>query len=164
MFKDRERGRGREKHQCEVKHRLVASRMCLNWGSNPQSRFVPWPGIKPANFGCKERCSNQLSHPARARGSLLGVPFWALCAGLSLQIFLTYRCLYDNWGFDILPQGVAKVIADVVRDFNIRLEWKNEPFLFFFNYEGLRRKLWWRQSFLSIDVCIVFRLFKMRSQ
>ena len=42
-----------------------------NWGSNPQPRYVPWPGIEPATFWCKEQCSNQLSYVARALRSLL---------------------------------------------------------------------------------------------
>ena len=35
------------------KHQLVASHMHPNRGSNPQPRYMPWPGIKPAAFwGC----------------------------------------------------------------------------------------------------------------
>ena len=28
--------------------------------------YAPWPGIEPPTFWCMGRCSNQLSHPARA--------------------------------------------------------------------------------------------------
>ena len=34
--------------------------------SNLQPRYVPWPGIKPPDFWCLGRLSNQLSHQARA--------------------------------------------------------------------------------------------------
>ena len=44
------------------------SNLCMrpNQGSNPQPRYVPWPGIEPATFWCMGRCSNQLNHLARA--------------------------------------------------------------------------------------------------
>lgn len=94
------------------------------------------------------------------RGSFLfcsGVSFWALCSGLPPpQVVLVYRCLHEVWGFDVLPQGVAEVIADVVRDFTIRLsEWMN--FFFFFLTRKALRSLWWRQSFL-LWMGIVFSL------
>ena len=36
-------------------------------GLNPQSRYVPWLGIKPATFWCVGLCSNQPSHRPRWR-------------------------------------------------------------------------------------------------
>ena len=58
---EREREIEREKHQ------MVASHMHPDWGSNPQPRYVPWPGMKPASCWCMGWCSNQLSHPASTR-------------------------------------------------------------------------------------------------
>ena len=43
------------------KHQLAASYTCPDWGSNPQPRYVPWLGIKPAAFWCLGLCSNHLS-------------------------------------------------------------------------------------------------------
>ena len=57
------RKRRREKRE---KRWSVASYMHPNWGSNPQPRYVPWPGIKPTTFWCIGRCSNQLSYQAKA--------------------------------------------------------------------------------------------------
>ena len=57
----REEGRERERKR----HQLVASHTCSNWGWNPQTRKVPWPGIKPAAFRCTGWCSNQPCHLAR---------------------------------------------------------------------------------------------------
>ena len=36
-------------------------------GTEPQPRYVPWLGIKPTTFWCREGCFKQLSHPARQR-------------------------------------------------------------------------------------------------
>ena len=33
------------------KHQLDACHTCPDWGSNTQSRYVPWLGIEPTNFG-----------------------------------------------------------------------------------------------------------------
>ena len=61
----RERKEGREREtlvSCLLMH--------LEWGLNLQPRYVPQPGIKPANFWCTGQCSNQLSHPVMAEMSL----------------------------------------------------------------------------------------------
>ena len=65
-----ERGREREKDQCE-KYWLVASHTCPKWGLYLPHRYVPWPEIEPATFWCMGWCSNQLSHQARARLTFL---------------------------------------------------------------------------------------------
>ena len=43
--------RERERNIMSEKHWLVVSCMCLHWELNPQSRYVPWPGIEPTTFG-----------------------------------------------------------------------------------------------------------------
>ena len=87
----------------------------------------------------------------------------------SSQIFLTFRCLYENWGSDNLPQGVAKVIADVFRDFNISLEWVNEPFFFpfhhfFFFNVGRTKEKTGEDNHFSLLMWIIFSLSQMLSQ
>ena len=57
-FRERERGRERQKHQYE-KHQLVASRMCLDRGSNLQPSFVPWLGIEPVQDNARTKSPNQ---------------------------------------------------------------------------------------------------------
>ena len=55
LILDRERGREREREKninIGEKHPLVAYCMPLNQGPNPQSRYVPRPGIKFATFWC----------------------------------------------------------------------------------------------------------------
>ena len=58
-----EGGREKKKRSSNVRdrHRSVASCTCPDQESNPQPRCVPWP------FGVWGQCSNQLSHPARAK-------------------------------------------------------------------------------------------------
>ena len=74
--RERERGEniyGREKHQS-----IVASCPHSAQRSNPQSRPVPWLGIKPATFWCTGHCSNQLSHWARTGFFLNTYKIWEL--------------------------------------------------------------------------------------
>ena len=68
----RREGGGREKRrQTDVdvreKHWSVASLICLDWELNPQPRYVPWLGFKPANFWSTGQHCSQLGHLARAR-------------------------------------------------------------------------------------------------
>ena len=65
MGTKRERDKQTDIHLRE-KHLLVASHMHPDWGWNPQPRYLPRLGMKPANFlgtGCS---CNQLSHLAGA--------------------------------------------------------------------------------------------------
>ena len=55
----------REKHQL-----FYASHTCLDWGSNPQPRYVSQQAIEPETFWCTGQRSNELSHPARAEYDL----------------------------------------------------------------------------------------------
>ena len=64
----------------ERDHQLVASRTCPNQGSNLPPRYVPWLGIEPATFWCRGWCSNQLSHPARARAIFLVIHSLCKCS------------------------------------------------------------------------------------
>ena len=41
-------------------HRLVASYMCPDWGSNMQPVFLPWQGFEPKTFCCMGWQSNHL--------------------------------------------------------------------------------------------------------
>ena len=50
FFFSREKGGGREGEKEQEKHLLAASRMCPDWGLNPQPRHLPWPGIELATF------------------------------------------------------------------------------------------------------------------
>ena len=40
--------------------------MCLDWGSNPQARYAPHPGIKPATFQLWDDAPTNGATPARA--------------------------------------------------------------------------------------------------
>ena len=60
IFREGRRKGGTERKK--VKHWSLASHTRPDQGSNPHPRDVPWPEIKPANFWCTGRCSNQLSH------------------------------------------------------------------------------------------------------
>ena len=54
---EREEGReegGERNIDVREKHHVVASCRCSDWGSNPQSRHVPWLGIKPATVQLQE--------------------------------------------------------------------------------------------------------------
>ena len=55
-------GRERESFNVREKHPSVASHTCTNRGLYPQPRCMPWLGIEPRSFRCKELCSNQVSH------------------------------------------------------------------------------------------------------
>ena len=66
-----EREEGREKKQekhidVKEKHWLVASFMYYNWESNPQSRLVPWWGIKPVAFWFAGWCPTNWTTQTRA--------------------------------------------------------------------------------------------------
>ena len=56
LMGSRERGKEGEgegeKHRCEreKKHWLIDSYMRPDWGLNPQSRHVSWPGVNPVTF------------------------------------------------------------------------------------------------------------------
>ena len=68
FFRERERETLMWERNIHVKekHWLVTSYKRPDWGWNPKPRYVPRLGIKPATFWCTGRCSNQLSHLARA--------------------------------------------------------------------------------------------------
>ena len=64
--REREREKQTEKHQCE-RETFIGLLLHVPWQvSNLQPRSVPWLADKPATFWCTMRCSNQLSHLARA--------------------------------------------------------------------------------------------------
>ena len=60
---ERQRGKGTLMWERNI-NQLIAFHSPPDQGWNPQPRYAPWPGIKPANFWCTGRCSNQLSHLA----------------------------------------------------------------------------------------------------
>lgn len=48
--------RGRKTNQCIASHIAPQPRL------NPQSRYMPWPGIETMTFQCSGQCSNKPSH------------------------------------------------------------------------------------------------------
>lgn len=106
----------------------------------------------PANTHTTHRNTEQTLGNGRAIFVSFWCPLFSCIFWPSSSIdTLTFRCLYGNWGSDILPQGISKVTADVFRDFHIRLEWMSEALYLFLNV-GRTEDIRWRQSFLSIDV------------
>ena len=70
MFIDfREGGRDRERDPWE-KHQLFASHRCPDLGLNPQSRYVPQPGIEPATFWCRDDAPINWATWSRLEGHL----------------------------------------------------------------------------------------------
>ena len=78
------------------KHQLVASHTHPDWGLNPQPRYVPWPGIKPATFWCTGRHSNQPCHPARANLTFKW-PKWStfMTPGFYRTVSLSYLRIFN---------------------------------------------------------------------
>ena len=60
-MRDGERERERNNIDVREKHWLVASHMYPDRGSNPQLRYVPWPGIELLTFWCMAWHCNQPS-------------------------------------------------------------------------------------------------------
>ena len=64
LFLEKEEGRERNMEMRE-KHRPVASGMCPDQGPNPQSRHVPWLGIKLVTFHFVGWCPTNWVTPVR---------------------------------------------------------------------------------------------------
>lgn len=57
-----------------------------NWGSNLQTRYLSWPGVKHTTFWSMGQCCTQLSHPARAK--TFNFPphlFYCICSSLGIM-------------------------------------------------------------------------------
>ena len=68
-----ERGERREKNRernidMREKHQWVASCMSLDWGPTPQSRHVPWQGIKLATLCFRGQCPTNWATLVRSKG------------------------------------------------------------------------------------------------
>ena len=91
----RERGREREKHQCERETQLFASCMCPDVRIRPTSQACAWPGIELTAFWCTGWWySNHLSHLART------------CFAFLFSVFTSFLC-FPNHAILWLPQVVA---------------------------------------------------------
>ena len=92
----REGGRERETLMWERNINHLPLVMCSSQGSNPQSRYVPWPGIKPATFWCTGRHSNQPCHPARANLTFKW-PKWStfMTSGFYRTVSLSYLRIFN---------------------------------------------------------------------
>ena len=104
MFTDfrerRKEGERQRKIHVREKHQSVASCMHPNLGLNPQPRRVPCLGIEPVTFQCTGRCSNQLSH--RARAKLCDVSGEFTEASLHSRAHITNSPATSLWASDAL--------------------------------------------------------------
>lgn len=97
IFLESRRGRG----VGGEKHWSVASYTHPYHGSNLQSRYVCWAGIRPATFCCNGWHSNPLSHPAMADGYHIPKAPAVLWSNWSATV--TVRCLVPSarWCFTV---------------------------------------------------------------
>ena len=93
-----ERGMERERDReflCE-KRWLFASHAYPEWGLNPQTRYMPWLGVKPATFWCTGRCSNHLStQPGQVRWFFRSIVILWSCHKC-INIILVYFSISDD--------------------------------------------------------------------
>ena len=72
-------------------------------------RYFPWPEIKPTNFCCTGRCSNQLSNLAMARHFFKELKKSSL---LYLHWYLPFLLFFHSW-FSKFPSDISLLSEEI---------------------------------------------------